>query len=171
MKKLNLLLIGFMLIGSIQSFAQEDDKSQRPSPPQTVEGKIGDVAITIEYSSPSVKGREIYGDLVPFGKLWRAGANEATTIEFSEEVSINGETLEAGKYAFFVTPKKEGAWEIIFNTEAKQWGAYKKDDSQDALVTGAETSEIDNVENLTYVIEDNMIHLDWATTRISFEVE
>ncbi|MEQ8624144.1 MAG: DUF2911 domain-containing protein [Vicingaceae bacterium] len=170
MKKINLLLIGFLILGGLQLSAQED-KSDRPSPPRTEEGKIGDAMVTIEYSSPSVKGREIFGGLEKFGKVWRAGANEATTIEFSQDVMINGEELPAGKYAFFVTPKKEGDWTIYFNTEAKQWGAYKKDDSKDALVTEASTSEIDNVEMLTYTIEDNMIHLDWATTRLSFEVE
>lgn len=170
MKKFNLLLIGFLMLGGLQLSAQED-KSDRPSPPRTEEGKIGDVAVTIEYSSPSVKGREVFGGLEKYGKVWRAGANEATTIEFSEDVMINGEELPAGKYAFFVTPMKEGDWTIYFNTESKQWGAYNKDDSKDALVTEASTSEIDNVEMLTYTIEDNMIHLDWATTRLSFEVE
>ena len=165
-----MLIIGFLILGGLQLSAQEN-KSDRPSPPRTAEGQVGNAMATIEYSSPSVKERDIYGELVKFGKVWRAGANEATTIEFSQDVLINGKELKAGKYAFFVTPKKEGDWTIYFNTEAKQWGAYKKDDAKDALVTEASTSEIDNVEMLTYVIEDNMIHLDWATTRLSFEVE
>ncbi|HEY9886439.1 MAG TPA: DUF2911 domain-containing protein [Vampirovibrionales bacterium] len=170
MKKISTLILGFLMIGSLQLSAQED-KSTRPSPPKTEKGNIGDVMVTIEYSSPSVKGREIFGGLISFDKIWRAGANEATTIEFSKDVTINGEELAAGKYAFFVTPKKEGDWTIIFNSQWEQWGAYKKDDAKDVLVTEASTSEIDNVEMLTYVVDENMIHLDWATTRLSFEVK
>ncbi len=171
MKKLSLILIGFLMISSIQSVAQTEDKSKRPSPAKTVEAMVGDVMISINYSSPSVKERDIYGDLVPFGKVWRAGANEATTIEFSKDVKIGGKELKAGKYAFFVTPKKDGQWTIIFNTVADQWGSYSRDKAKDALTVEAKTSAIDNVEMLTYQIMDEMIHLDWATTRLSFKVE
>ena len=159
------------MIGSLQSFAQSEDKSKRPSPAKTAEGKLGDAMISINYSSPSVKGRDIYGDLVPFDKVWRAGANEATTMEFSKDVKVAGKDLKAGKYAFFVIPKKDGNWTIIFNTVADQWGAYNRDKAKDALSAEAKTSAIDNVEMLTYHVKDGMIHLDWATTRLSFEVK
>jgi hypothetical protein len=168
MKKVSALIIGFVfLMGSI--YAQ--DKSQRKSPPMKTEGKIGSTEIVIDYSSPSVKGRKVYGELEPFGKIWRAGANEATTISFSKDVSINGKKLAAGKYAFFVIPMEQGEWTIIFNKEPKQWGAYKYDAAKDALRVQAGTSTIEHVEQLTYKIDKNSIHLDWSTTRLSFTVK
>lgn len=163
--------MAFLLIGSSSIFAQKEDKEKRPSPPMTVEGKIGETKITIDYSSPSVKDREIYGELVPFNEIWRAGANEATIMEFSNNVSIGGKKLAAGKYAFFVIPKEEGNWTIIFNSEADQWGAYKRDASLDVLKTEASAFQIDHTEQLTYSIKEGMVHLDWATTRLSFAVQ
>ena len=92
-------------------------------------------------------------------------------MEFSTDVAINGEKLPAGRYAFFVTPMQEGKWEITFNTVADQWGAYKHDKSKDALVTKADTKEIDHVEQLTYGVDENDIYLDWSNTRLHFKVE
>src|SRR6187549_2507951 len=90
------------------------DKSKRPSPPGTATGKVNGATITINYSSPSVKGRKIWGDLVPYGQTWRAGANEATTFETDKEIMVEGKSLPAGKYAFFTIPG-EKEWVIIFN--------------------------------------------------------
>ncbi|MDQ2769290.1 MAG: DUF2911 domain-containing protein, partial [Bacteroidota bacterium] len=84
------------------------------------------------YSSPAVKGRAIWGGLVPYGQVWRAGANEATTVEFTKDVKVDGKTLPAGKYGFFVLPT-EKQWTVIFNKVPKQWGAFKYDEKQDAL--------------------------------------
>ncbi|MBL4710757.1 MAG: DUF2911 domain-containing protein [Flavobacteriales bacterium] len=167
MKKLSSIILGFLIIGTMSSFAQEKKKS----PAVEIGGKIGKSEITINYSSPSVRDREVYGGLEPWGKVWRAGANEATTIEFSTDVTINGKELAKGKYAFFVTPMESGAWSLIFNTVSKQWGAYKYDKSKDALVVEAKPSKIDHTEALTYTIKGNTISLDWATTRVSFEVK
>ncbi len=170
MKKFTMALLGLLLVGSVTLFAQED-KSQRKSPPMKTEGTIGDAKVVIDYSSPSVKGREIFGGLEKFGKVWRAGANEATTMEFSTDVKINGESLPAGKYAFFVIPMESGDWKIIFNKEPKQWGAYKLDESKNALKTNAKTQSNDFTEKLTYSIDGNNINLDWASTRLSFTVK
>jgi hypothetical protein len=167
MKKITLAFIGFLLIGGASIQAQE----KKASPAMTAEGKVGETNITIEYSSPSVKDRAIYGELVPFGEIWRAGANEATTIAFDKTVMVNGQKLVAGKYAFFVTPNENEPWTLIFNSVPKQWGAYKHDASKDVLVTESTTSEIDMTEKLTYSVEDGMVHLDWATTRVSFSVK
>ncbi|MAY84406.1 MAG: hypothetical protein CMP59_09770 [Flavobacteriales bacterium] len=163
----------FALICSIlmiaPGYAQE---KKQASPAKTTEQSIGDLDVTIKYSSPFVKERDIYGGLVPWKEVWRAGANEATTIEFSRDVEINGETLAAGTYAFFVIPMENGEFILIFNSEAKQWGAYKYDESKDALRITVEGEEIDHTESLTYSIsEDGTIALDWATTRAAFTVE
>lgn len=169
MKKISLLFFSLLFIGAT-AFAQ-DDMKERKSPAATAEGEVGTAKVTVNYSSPFVKGREIYGDLVPFDKIWRAGANEATTFETSTDIMINGETLPAGKYAFFVIPKADGNWTVIFNEEHKQWGAYKHDESKDVLRIEAETATIDPVESLTYSIQDNQLVLDWATTRMMLELE
>jgi len=170
MKKFTLILFSMLALWGVQLNAQEEDKSKRPSPPAVAEGKIGDVDIRIDYSTPAVKGRTIYGELVPYNAVWRAGANEATTIYFSKDVKIGGKKLKAGTYAFFVVPKAEGNWEIIFNSEAKQWGAYNRKPELDVLKSEASTFKIKPVERLKYSIKDGMIHLDWATTRVSFAV-
>ncbi len=167
MKKLLFGLIGAFLFASITSQAQEKPKS----PAKSAEGKIGNTEIVITYSSPSMRGRTIYGELVPFNKVWRAGANEATTISFSNDVKVNGENLKAGKYAFFLIPNEKGNWEAIFNTESKQWGAYKLDKSKNALMVAGDTKTIDEQEGMTYSIGDGAIHLDWEKTRFSLNIE
>ena len=85
---------------------------------------------------------------------------------------MEGKALAAGTYALFVIPKQDGTWTVIFNKEAKQWGAYKHDESKDALRIEAKTSTIDHVENMTFVVDSKgMIHLDWSKTRMSFSVQ
>ncbi len=167
MKKLSMILAFVMIAGSFAVNAQEKKKS----PAKTVEGKIGDTEITINYHAPSVRDRQVFGELEKFGKIWRAGANDATTIEFSTNVKINGMNLKAGKYALFATPMEEGNWPIILNSEHKQWGAYNLDKSKNVIESEATVSKIEHTEMLTYSISDGMIHLSWANTRISFKVE
>jgi hypothetical protein len=104
---MNNRLFGFasvlLLFVGLSACAQ-GDKSSRPSPPATATGKVGGANITINYSSPSVKGRKIWGDLVPYGKVWRAGANEATTFETDKAITVEGKNLPAGKYSLFALP-------------------------------------------------------------------
>ena len=131
------------------------------SPPETATGTLGEATASINYSSPSVKGRKIWGELVPLDKVWRAGANEATTIEISADITLEGKTLPKGKYAFFVIPNAAEST-IIFNKVAEQWGAYKYDEKQDALrikVKPVAGSEI--LEKLIYEISNNQITLQW----------
>jgi len=146
------------------------DKSERKSPPAKVEQKVGDATITIDYSQPSVKGRDIYGDLVPFEKVWRTGANESTTFETDKDVMVNGKKLAAGKYALFTIPGEE-EWTIIFNSEPKQWGAYKYDEGKDVLRVTAKPTSHKMTEKMTFSISEGKVHLDWAETRVSFSVK
>ncbi|RMG72406.1 MAG: DUF2911 domain-containing protein, partial [Bacteroidetes bacterium] len=95
-------------------------------------GSIGTAEITINYGSPAAKGRTLWGDLVPYGAVWRTGANEATTFTVSQDVTIEGQTLPAGTYSLFTIPG-ESDWTIIFNKTAEQWGAYEYDEAADAL--------------------------------------
>jgi hypothetical protein len=118
-----------VLVCSLVSFAQEKAPA---SPPASAKGKIGSTDISVKYSSPAVKGRKIWGELVPYGQVWRTGANEATTITFSKDVTVEGQKLSAGTYALFTVPDYK-EWTIVFNKTAKQMGAFKYDQAQDAL--------------------------------------
>ena len=150
--------------------APKEDKSSRKSPPRVAEGEIGSAKVTINYGSPSVRGRNIFGDLVGYGSIWRTGANEATTITFSGDVVVEGEPLAAGTYALFTIPGEE-TWTIIFNKEAEQWGAYDYDEGMDALrveVTPAALEE--NAEMLAFDVTGNIVTLSWADLSVPFTV-
>jgi hypothetical protein len=164
------LLLGALVLGTFSANAQ-DDKSNRPSPPAEASGTVDGTDITINYSRPSVKGRTIFGELEPYGKVWRTGANEATTFEVSTDVEIEGKPLPAGKYALFTIPTEDD-WTVIFNKTPDQWGAYDYDEAQDALrveVTPEETDE--PTEQLTFEIgDDGEVTMMWANTAVSFDV-
>jgi hypothetical protein len=150
------LVFAALMTMSVTTFAQ-----QKASPLKKVEGAVNGVNVTIEYHAPSVKGRVIWGDLVPFGKIWRAGANDATTFEFDKDVKINGKDLAAGKYSFFIIPGETESV-FIFNKVAKQWGGYSYDEAQDALrvnVASMQSSTLE--EELTYEITANGFEIRW----------
>lgn len=124
-------LIG--LLFSMVLVAHAAMAQDRPSPQREVKAIVsGAVTVEIKYSSPAVKGRKVWGDLVPYGEVWRTGANEATTFEISRDILLNGQRLPAGKYALFTIPG-EKTWTLIFNKESSQWGAYNYKESMDAL--------------------------------------
>ncbi|HMO32422.1 MAG TPA: DUF2911 domain-containing protein [Lacibacter sp.] len=130
MKKLVALLpVAFLL--AFTACAQ-NDPSKRPSPPQETKMTVGSATITINYGAPSVKGREIWGKLVPYGQVWRTGANEATIFETSADVKVEGQLLPKGKYGLFTIPGKD-EWVIIFNKNAAQWGSYSYKEADDIL--------------------------------------
>lgn len=104
----------------------------RVSPAASVTQTIATTDFTVKYSRPGVKGRAIWGDLVPYDQVWRTGANEATTFETSGPVEIGGQSLPAGKYALFTIPGRD-TWTVVFNTQADQWGGYDHDTSKDVL--------------------------------------
>ena len=121
----------FFLIGSI-TYAQEA-LEPRPSPMAVALAKQGDTYVKIVYSQPHKRGREIFGsELVPYGKVWRLGANEATEITLTDEIKIGGKNLKAGTYSMYAIPEKD-KWTIIFSNMLGEWGAYNYDESQDAL--------------------------------------
>ncbi len=145
----------------------------RKSPRAGVSYTIGYTEVSIQYSSPAVRGREIWGSLVPYGELWRAGADEAATIEFSTEVEVEGQALPAGRYAFFLIPREEGKWTAVFNKTWDQWGAYDYNQGEDALRVDvdAQFSRQVNQEHLRYEIigqnvENGYILLSWEKLRL-----
>lgn len=170
MKKSLILGFLFSLFVVYQGFAQ--DKEERPSPPKTATAKVDGAEVTIDYSSPGVKGRTIMGDLVPYGKVWRTGANEATTLTLGKGYMINGSEVPAGKYGLFTIPG-EKEWTIIINTIWDQWGAYNYDSSKDILrfnVKSEKTKEL--VERMTFEISPKgKVTLMWENTKVSFKID
>ena len=129
-------------------------------------GKINGADITINYSSPSVKAREIWGGLVPFNEVWRAGANEATTFETTKDIMVEGSKLPAGKYSFFVIPSAKECI-IIFNKEAKQWGSGKYNEKEDQLRVKVKPQVAkSSAEKLVYTIAKNKMTLSWEKWNI-----
>jgi hypothetical protein len=170
-----LLSFLFAILLSATSFAQgtkaPEDKSKRPSPPASTTAKVGGVTVTINYSRPSVKGRKVFGELEPYGSVWRTGANEATTFEVDKPVTINGQPLAAGKYALFTIPTATD-WTIIFNKTADQWGAFKYDDKQDALrvqVTPKKTAKLTE-QLLITADKSGKVTIAWENTAADFKV-
>ncbi len=163
------LVLAFCLLVATAGWAQ-DDPAKRPSPAATATGQVGDATVTVTYSSPSVKGRTVWGDLVPYGEVWRAGANEATTIHFSKDVTVEGQPLAAGTYTFFALPN-EDEWTVIFNKATKQWGT-QYDEAQDALrVTVTPTKASAFHEKLAYAVTDKGLVLQWENLEIPVAIE
>lgn len=168
--KSHALKLLFFFVAVFASFLGQAQQAVA-SPAQKASGKAGSADITINYGSPAVKGRTIWGDLVPYDKVWRAGANEATTFETSKDITVEGKTLPAGKYAFFTIPGKD-KWTVIFNKEAKQWGAYSYKDAQDALrvqVTPRKAASFN--ERLAYEVNKNGIALRWADLEVPVAIK
>ena len=165
---MTLLVAGFLFAGNLSA---QEDKAARPSPPAEAMAMIGDAKVSILYSSPSVKGRAVWGALVPYGKVWRTGANEATVFETSADLKINGKSLPAGKYALFSIPG-EKEWTFIFNSAWEQWGAYRYDEAKDVLRVTATPKKSDAFhERLLFALEDHMAILRWENLEVSFTVK
>ena len=155
-----------MLIANYAIEAQV--KTPQPSPKSVVQQTVGLTEVEIEYSRPSAKGRTVFGDLVPFGKLWRTGANANTTVSFSDDVVIKGTTLKKGKYALYTTPKAD-MWEVIFYSATDNWGTPENwDEKKVAVQTNVDPIALgNNVE--TFSIAINNLTNDSATIDISWE--
>ena len=136
------------------------------SPPATAKGMVGKASVEVAYHQPSARGRTVMGELVPYGKVWRTGANNATKITLSEDVKVEGETLAAGTYALFTIPG-EGDWTIIFNSNYEQWGAYDYDDSDDVLrVTVKSEGTDDFVETFKIDVTKKGLSMAWENTMV-----
>ncbi len=170
-------LIFTLLIAVICSTGFSQVKTPQASPKATVSQLVGMTDVSIEYNRPSAKGRTIFGDLVPFGKLWRTGANANSMISFSDDVVIDGNTLPKGKYAIFTTPRADN-WDVIFYKDTDNWGTPEKfDEAKIALKTTAKPQILNNrLETFTIAInnlDNNFAHLEisWEKTMIAIKVE
>lgn len=173
MKKIKLTLL--LCLTGIMSFAQI--KTPQPSPTASFKQAFGLGEISVNYSRPQVKGRVVFGDLVPFDKMWRTGANASTKVIFSDDVTIDGNKLTAGEYALYTIPGKT-EWTIIFHKNIKLWGLgdpgeYKEEN--DALRIKVKPQMNSFVENLTISVSDISantckMNLEWEKTKVSFSV-
>ncbi len=119
------LLVSAFLVASLSAAAQYSLPAA--SPRAKVEQQFSTSKITVDYGRPGVKGRKVFGELVPYGKVWRAGANGATKVTFAQAVSFGGKTVPAGTYGLFINPTDK-EWKVILNKDAQQWGAYTFDE-------------------------------------------
>lgn len=168
-------VIGILALGVSFLAAQAPPvKLMRLSQYATVSQTVGVTDMTITYHRPGVKGRVIFGGLEQFGKVWRAGANNATSFEFSQDVTIAGTTLKAGRYEFFLIPT-ENEWTVIFNSAKDQWGAYSYDSTLNVVTFQVKPETIPHEEWLSYSFSDLTISsakvsMKWGTTAVSFVI-
>ncbi len=166
----------FLSLAALATGAQgQKDKSKRPSPPAKADCKFSDgKTITVDYSSPRAKGRKIYGELVPYGKVWRAGANEATTFVTTADLNVGGKDIPAGSYTIFTVPN-EDKWTLIISKKTGEWGVPYPGEGEDFARVDMKASSISSpVENFTISFTHDgsecVMHLDWEKTRASVEL-
>lgn len=145
----------FLAVLGMGFSASSQIETPQPSPFSKVEQKVGLTDVTLEYSRPNMRNRTIFGDLVPYGKVWRMGANNNTKITFSTDVTVEGKTLKAGTYALFAIPN-ENKWDVVFYSNASNWGAPQElDPSKIAAKVSIETFKIPmNIETFTLGFDD-----------------
>ncbi|MFK7969950.1 MAG: DUF2911 domain-containing protein [Bacteroidia bacterium] len=149
-----------------------DEKANRASPPKVFEDSIQGVYVRVDYSSPGVKGRKVWGELVKYNDVWRTGANEATTILVDKPVLISGQPLPAGRYAFFTVPQPD-QWTIIFNAEPDQWGAFEYNKDQDIVRVNVKPDRSAEVQERMAFLrgKENTVELAWEYLRIPFAIQ
>jgi len=158
-----------LIIVSTTFTIQAQIKTPQLSPTTKIEQKVGLTDITLEYSRPSKRGRIIVGDLVPYGKKWRTGANANTKITFSTNVVIDGKTLKKGTYAIYTIPNKN-SWEVFFYNDATNWGLPKKwDESKVALKTKVNVRDVPNFIETFTISFDNLADLESCNLTITWE--
>lgn len=150
-----------------------EDGTQKASPMRNIEGKVGAADVKVQYGSPAVRNRVIWGDLLPYGEVWRTGANEATFVEFSEDVTVEGKELEAGKYSLFTIPKEHGKWTVIFNSEWDlQHGHYQYKEENDVLrVEATPQWEETSQEHLSISIENYGLLVRWDKLSLPIQID
>lgn len=150
--------------------APVEDKSKRESPPKEASFSLNGVTVNIAWGAPKVKGRSIWGDLVPYDEVWRTGANEASTIEFDKKALVDGKEIPAGKYALFTIPGKK-QWTIIFNTRPDQWGAFEYEKEKDQLRVTSKPETVEMSETLEFSADEEKVYIRWEKIQVGFSVK
>lgn len=167
----------FMAVLAMTFSTNAQIETPQPSPFCKIEQKVGLTDVTLEYSRPSMKGRTIFGDLVPYGQVWRLGANANTKITFSDDVMIGGKTLKAGEYAIYVTPN-EKTWDVMFYSDATNWGTPEKwDESKVAAKVSVPVESMPmKIETLTLSFDDltsngAMLGMMWSDVYVGVKID
>jgi tetratricopeptide (TPR) repeat protein len=175
-KVVNIFLLSLLVaVFIIPAAAQAPMPVPQPSPKAMVSQTIGITDVTIMYHRPAVKNRKIWGELVPYNEVWRAGANENTTITFSDPVTVEGKELPAGTYGLHMIPA-DNTWTIIFNKNSTSWGSFFYKEGEDALRVTVQPQTAENEEQLSYTfdnvsINSALIVLRWEKLKIPIHVE
>jgi hypothetical protein len=169
------VLSAFALFILVCSTAAAEIKLPQPSPAATAVQAIGISEVKVTYHRPAVKGRTIWGGLVPYGEVWRLGANEATTLELSHDATIDGKPVPAGRYSLFAIPAKDD-WTLVLNRTADQWGAYFYKQDQDLLRFKVTSKTGPHVEWMTFAVtpaSDSALDVEmaWEKLRVPFRIE
>lgn len=154
-----------LLLISTITFAQKSPKKQAT-------GKIGETTATIDYSAPSVKGRVIWGDLVKYNEIWRAGANENTTVTFDKDVVANGAKVPAGKYGFFIIPSEGDEWTIVLSKKNDAWGSKDYDATNDLVRFKVKTKDTEKSrEVMSFNVFKGGIQFNWEKKQFFIPVK
>jgi Protein of unknown function (DUF2911) len=176
--KRKIAILGLVVVGVgalVALRAAQQDKSKRPSPPASASCDLGSgKSITVDYSSPRAKGRKIFGGVVPYGEVWRAGANEATTFVSTTDAMVGGTHVPAGSYTLFAVPNKD-KWTLIISKKTGEWGtSYAGPDMDLARVDMKASSTSAPVENFTIAFDKSgggcTLRMEWESTRASVDV-
>lgn len=176
-----LIIVIILGIGLFGTYRYMISQTKKASPEETVTFNQSDLNLSVFYNRPSKRGRSIFGKLVPYGRVWRTGANEATTFKTNKDLLINGKKLPAGKYSLYTIPG-EDSWEIIFNSKSYFWGINMRDPSKtslerefDVLVTNVNPVSTENViEMFTISFEKNSelsMILSWDQTKVIVPIQ
>lgn len=170
------ILFVLLLIGSISSSFAQQIQMPQASPAAKIAQQVGLSDVTVDYSRPSTKGRKIFGELVPFGQVWRTGANGATLLTFSTDVMISGKNVPAGQYALYSIPGKS-EWTMILSKNTKLWGTIGYNESDDLIRFNATPNKLSrNYETMEITFADMTdtgaeLSIKWETTRVDFRIE
>lgn len=162
-------------LGFLATQASCQDKSSRPSPPATASCTLADgKSVTVNYSSPRVKGRKIFGDLVPYGQVWRAGANEATTFVTAADLKVGGKDVPAGSYTIFAVPEQD-KWTLVISKKTGEWGTAYPGPGEDLVRIDMKASKLPSlVENFTIAFDKSgggcTLRMEWENTRATVDV-
>lgn len=168
------LLITALLAISVSAYSQFTLPAA--SPRQKIEQQFSMSKITVDYGRPGVKGRKIFGDLVPFGKVWRVGANSSTKITFEQSVNFGGKTVSAGTYGLFVIPT-EKEWKVILNKDSQQWGAYTFDEKLNVVDVTVPVQKLAEKQEWFEIelnpVDDNAVNLvmKWDFTKVELPLK
>ncbi len=167
-------LCAFSAFAAEGSMPARGSDADRASKNGLLTAGIGGAKVTVSYGRPKVKGRKVWGELVKGNEVWRAGADEATVVSFDTAVTVEGQKLAAGTYAFFVKPGKDPSkdqWVVMFNKEPKQWGGYKYDAKQDALTVKVTPKASEMTEELTYEAQADALVLKWEKLAVPVQIK